>query len=310
MRLFIQKTLLFLIPFGIYFILVLVIDPFNYFNGYGYNEPSRKYDIAEEQSPHLFKMIKFKNEPKRNIVIGDSRSNALYYRFEQQNWGNLAYGGASLREMIDSFWYAVSISPIDSVVMGISLNLYNKYNKRFWIEESLERQSSVFGYALNTYTFNTMVTYLSNSVYETQPVVDNTNAFDSLKRVYWEEKLAETDKFFSAMGYPEEYYNELAKIAQYCEDNEIHLLLWIPPNHRDYQEALIPYHLEAYTDQFKRDLLALDRVYDFNIPSTMTSDYESFRDPVHFTDEAGVLIFEVLTGKRPANGLCELLDQR
>src|SRR5690606_37804181 len=103
---YIKNSLLFVIPLLVYALFIVVIDPFNYLNAKSIIDGSLKEEISLHIEPHLYKMIKYENDPKKNIVIGDSRSNGLYYHFDQERWSNLSYGGASLKEIIQSFWYA------------------------------------------------------------------------------------------------------------------------------------------------------------------------------------------------------------
>ena len=73
MRKYIKNICFFVIPFGIYFIIVYQIDPFNYYNKKNYSEKKINL-IARKTEPHLYKLIDFKNNPKENIVLGDSRT--------------------------------------------------------------------------------------------------------------------------------------------------------------------------------------------------------------------------------------------
>jgi len=229
----------------------------------------------------LYKIIAFENDPKKNWVLGDSRSNGLHDAMDEKTCSNLAYGGASLKEMIQSFWWATEIVKPDTVLIGINLNLYNKFNRRFWVEETLSRKGNFFTYAFNKYTFNATVALarsLAISEKDASPAVEDPGA----KEYYWNKKLGETDKFYKNITYPDGYYKQLAEIAEYCNKEGIKLIFWIPPLHQDYHEVLKEYDLKEYTDKFRSDLRSLGDVFDFNYDSKLIIDSQNFRDPVHF----------------------------
>ncbi|SHM33752.1 hypothetical protein SAMN04488057_101121 [Cyclobacterium lianum] len=301
MKRFIINGAIFSIPFGIYCLLIALIDPFNYLNHSQFFSQKEKEAIVQDIEPHLFKMIAFQNKPKKNWVIGDSRTNGLYEVMDKNSWSNLAYGGASLKEMIQSFWWASSLSTPDTVLMGINLSLYNKYNKRFWVEETISRKSNYFSYAFNNYTFKAAFKLalpekqLSDTAYRD----DEADA----KKYFWQQKLKGVDKFYGKMAYPDEYFSQLTEISAYCQRRDIKLIFWIPPIHEDYQQLVDQYDLDEYNDRFLKDLRRLGDVFDFNENSSLTKDKDNFRDPVHFTTEIARKIEKEIRSYSPKNAV-------
>jgi len=304
---YIKNSLLFVIPLLVYALFIVVIDPFNYLNAKSIIDGSLKEEISLHIEPHLYKMIKYENDPKKNIVIGDSRSNGLYYHFDQERWSNLSYGGASLKEIIQSFWYAAERENLDSVVIGINLMLYNKYNKRFWVEETVSRKSNFFSYAFNHYTFQSSIklvnSYFSDEANPVETPEVHKDSVELAKREFWKMKLLETDKFFRRVEYPDEYFQQLKEISEYCEARNMSLIFWIPPTHVDYQNALEKYSLEEHNRMFLDDIRSLGDLYDFNFESSLTQEYDNFRDPVHFTYDIGKTIHKEIIDGSPQNSL-------
>ncbi|EON76177.1 hypothetical protein ADIS_3305 [Lunatimonas lonarensis] len=300
-----------MLPFGVYLIVVFFVDPFNYINRVPFSHDPEKTKIALEESPHLFKLVAFRNDPKSNLVLGDSRSNGIYPQFDNGSWSNLAYGGASLREIIDSYWFSVKYAQLDTVLIGVSLSQYSRFNKRFWVEETIERQSSFLAYTLNKHTFNATFRFLGKRLLpdDHSPSVDSqaTEDFEAEKQYHWSKKLDEVDKFFSNLGYPSDYFEQLKEIAADCERRGTVLLFWVPPSHTDYRSKVLEYQVDEYEATFLEDLSSLGSVYHFDFPSTLTNDYENFRDPVHFTDPIARVLFEVLTGLKDHVGIYRLL---
>jgi|TARA_R110002049_G_scaffold55485_5_gene153794 hypothetical protein len=298
MKRFIKNSLYFVIPFVLYSCLIALIDPFNYLNGFGVTSEEKKKAIALDIEPHLYKMIDFKNNPKKNWVLGDSRSNGLYIAMDSSAWSNLAYGGASLKEVIQSFWWAREIEKPDTVLIGINLNLYNKFNRRFWVEETINRKSNFFTYAFNKYTFNATFAILAinnQGEEESESQVELPGA----KEQFWKKKLNGTDKFYKNITYPDEYHKQLKEIADHCKKEGIKLIFWIPPLHKDYHEVLTKYELEEFEAKFKHDLFSLGDVFDFNYSSNLTLDENNFRDPVHFNARVAKLIEEEIRSYSP-----------
>lgn len=301
MKKFILNALLFLIPFGIYCLWIGLMDPFNYLNRSELISQEKKEVIVEDIEPHLYKMIAFQNEPRRNWVIGDSRSNGLYEVMDEEDWSNLAYGGASLKEMIQSFWWATTIQKPDTVLMGVNLSLYNKYNKRFWVEETISRKNNFFSYAFNNYTFEAAFSLAFTEVEDLEPESQEEDA--AAKAYFWKQKLEGVDKFYGKMAYPEEYFSQLKEISAYCHQNDIKLIFWIPPLHQDYQQLVDKYELDNYNDRFLSDLRSLGDVFDFNEKSSLTRDKDNFRDPVHFTNKIAHEIRKEIRSYSPKNSV-------
>src|SRR5262245_22263840 len=87
-----------------------LIDPFNLSGNPVVNLPQEK--LAEHANDRLARLTKFANGSQRVVVLGDSRAkNLTEWQFQQQGLAvsNLAYGGGTLYEAIDTFWYATRV---------------------------------------------------------------------------------------------------------------------------------------------------------------------------------------------------------
>lgn len=297
MKRFIIRCILLVIPFLIYALTILVVDPFDYLNLSNDDDRDRKDDIAYHVEPHLLRIDKFHNRPGHNIVLGDSRSNGLFRRIDSDRWRNLAYGGSSLQEIIETFWWASGETKLDTVLIGINLNLYNKYNKKFWVQETLERRKNFFSYAFNRYSFQSALLILESFISDTLVVTYEPSAS---KEEFWKYTIETMgEKFYQQFGYPDEYYGELKNIAKYCASNDIKLIFWIPPTHIDFQKRKADYGLEEMNRRFVSDLRSLGELYDFDYPSELTRDQADYRDPMHFDVRVGEIVVEEILSKSP-----------
>lgn len=290
-----KEFLIFSIPFIFYALTIIVIDPYNYLGISSFIPPSTK-EVAEQIQPHLFKLIDYTRSPKHNIALGDSRTNALFRSVELENYYDLAYGGGSLNEVIKTFWYVADKVGLDTVLIGINFNLYNKYNTRFWVEETIERKKNFFSYAFNNYTYQSAFKILRKELFDEQSEIGKP---EMTEEEFWDYQVNVTaEKFYSQYLYPDNYFNELKKISEYCKVKGIHLMIWIPPTHMEFQNRINDYGLNEEQQRFKWQLQQIADVYDFDYDSELTRDRRNFKDPLHFTDEVGNQIYrEIFKGQ-------------
>ena len=164
MKMYIFKILLFISPILIYVLLAVYIDPYNLmpslpnFN----NLDTLKKDIAIKINYPLFKLIEYEKNPTPIILLGDSRTNKLNSTYVSNLRGattfNLAFGGATLEEIIQTFWEANQQKVLKEVYIGINFNLYNENNRRNRVREALKLKHSFIDYILSTYCLKS--TYL------------------------------------------------------------------------------------------------------------------------------------------------------
>ena len=237
----------------------------------------------------MFKLIDFTRSPKRNIALGDSRTNSLFNLTEFNNYYDLAFGGGSLNEVIQTFWYAADHTELDTVLIGISFNLYNKYNTRFWVEETIERKKNFFSYAFNKYTLESSFLIVKKLLLNEQSEIGIPQ---STRDEFWNYQINETaEKFYSQFLYPDNYFRDLKRISEYCKKENIHLIIWIPPSHIDFQNRINDFGLTKAQEEFKNQMRQIADVFDFDFSSELTRDKSNFKDPLHFTDEIGHQIY-------------------
>src|SRR5258707_577227 len=107
---FLKRLLLFSVPFGLYALFIYLIDPYNYLGGPSIVGYDVKMRTAYPLNYCLWKMPAFAQRPTSQILLGDSRMGALKSERVKELTGtdyfNLAYGGATIREIVESFWFA------------------------------------------------------------------------------------------------------------------------------------------------------------------------------------------------------------
>ncbi len=137
MRRIIPKIALALLPLILHFAVFAAFEPNNYFGLQ--NNTSTNSPIARIRG--------YQASPQTAVIFGDSRMAHFDMEAVEQVAGrpvsNAAYGGASLQESIDEFYYLYNFNPeIDTVIMSVSfytLNAaYNPVNRMETVETQLK----------------------------------------------------------------------------------------------------------------------------------------------------------------------------
>lgn len=299
---FIIRILLFAIPFLFFIFLLAYIDPYNIIRKEQNIELLKlKQQIAYKINYPLYGLQKFENNPTDIIILGDSRANSLSEEMFGDITGkkstNLAYGGGSIQEMIDTFWTVSKINKLKEVYIGISFNLYNKYNNKNRVIEANNLRTSLLSYLLSRYCIKSSFLIMESIIQDKEISIEKP--FMN-KDQFWQYQLdAAGPLFFKHYKYPKHYFNGLQKIAEYCKNNKIKLTFFIPPSHMDLQLKIKEYKLEKEYQQFRDDLISLKfPVYDFNFINYRTKDKRYFSDPFHFNRPLREVIIGVITGDK------------
>lgn len=301
MRHLATKLLAFSTPFIIWLIIILLVDPYNYNNTNRLNiiDTRLKYDISYKLNRPLYQLLEYKNHPNYSILLGDSRANSLncelFKKYSKKSFVNLAYGGGSLQEIINTFWLVAENEGLKDVYIGLNFSLYNNFNHRDRVTEAKEIMKNLFSYSFSTYSFES--TYLILKSLITDEKV-NIGVPTTTKEKFWMYQLNVSAKQdYEFYEYPSKYFNDLKEISRYCEANKINLVFFIPPTHIDLQNKVKEYSLQQYETKFKSDLRELGELYDFDYPSELTMNKDNFNDPYHFTSHIGENVVKELFSK-------------
>ena len=118
-------------PFIILALIIARVDPYNYFS-YDPQQTENRKKIARKVNGALWKLVEYNRDPKPNILLGDSRMGRLknedISKITGEEYYNLSYEGATLPEMITTFWYTAETLNLKNVYFGISFNHFNMHN--------------------------------------------------------------------------------------------------------------------------------------------------------------------------------------
>ena len=77
LKILLKKGLIFMLPVLAWITIVVIVDPFNYFNISQKISEKAKLESAQKLNSLLYNVIDFKNYPSPHIIIGDSRKRKL-----------------------------------------------------------------------------------------------------------------------------------------------------------------------------------------------------------------------------------------
>ena len=301
-KILLRKGSIFIIPIIIWMILVVVVDPFNYFNISKNISKESKIESAQKLNSLLYNLIEFKNNPQPNIIIGDSRIRKLPTDRIKEITGDSYYtlhaNAAKFNEIIDLFWEANKYSRLENVILGINFNIFNEYAYSDRVSDAKELIETPLMYIFNQDILETVFLALKNHIIgiKKEPKRDG--------KKFWKYTINTTAKNqYSKWKKPKKILERLKEVDTYCKEKNINLTLLIVPNHRDFHSRLVEFKLSEEEHLFKQDIKMFSNVIDYDFSNKITNCRNCFGDPLHTTDSISKVIVEdifinqVLIGK-------------
>ena len=277
-----------------------LVDPYNMNMKYDFGLD--KKIISYKGNYRLYKLQAFVNAPCENIYLGDSRMDGLnnnrIVSITGEKWFNFAYGAGTAYEIVDSFWFAAERVKMQKVVIGINFNLYNMYNRMNLVNEAKNTLSSQSKYYLSGFVSKMSVYNLVYLLSDKKiNMVSERPEMD--KEQFWQKQLNKTTEcFYGRYQYPKDLYDELCKIVEYCQAENIELVFIVPPTHVDLQRRIEDFGLKEEYERFLHDLRSFGvPVYDFDVPGELTMDKALYKDPYHADEEVKEKVVDRVWGK-------------
>jgi len=284
LRLFFKKGVVFVAPFLVYAALIVALDPFNYFGFSHLIERDYKVKTAGKLHYTLWKTLAFLEDPAPNVVFGDSRAALIDPEKAEAltggRWFNFAYGGGTIPELEDTFFWATEHARLERVVIGLGLLNVNKSQSKNRVTEAKAILANPLLYVTNRLVAKAAI-YATISQLRGEAVAVERPPMS--RDAFWRYQLGEaTAAHYRQFRYSTEYIERLREIADYCHEHGIELTFLIPPSHVDLQAKIEEFGLEAENQRLRDDLRSMGRVVDFDYPNDFTRDRENFSDPFHF----------------------------
>ena len=290
MKKFLIQVLIFTIPIIFTWSIILLIDPHNLYNISKIISNDSKLLIinrsfeTQVRGNVLWKIFEFKRNPCKNIIIGDSQS---YYMNEElikkltgSEYYNLSIPGANVDTKFTFFWFATTQTKLSNVIIQLSFPslVMNKRENVFHFAQ--DYMDKPYQYLFNSAVIKDIyqnIRYKISKKYEKEinqfefPISKNGNKLFDLS-------LEGMHKNFK---YPNNYSEELEKIVNYCERNQISLKFVLFPIHKRYYNYLIENNLIKYYDQFITEMNTTGKTYNYSKDSTIINHDKNFIDFFH-----------------------------
>lgn len=299
MRRFVKRFCLFLIPFLVVGMLFFAFEPYDYIGLRG---------DASYLSMPLSSMRELMQKKPSRIILGDSKManlNTDYIReLTGKDYQMLGFGGSSIGECIELFWFATEHTELEEVVFGLSFYMTRHEYNAGRIPDIEQRATNVFRFAgdfrywleavnaAKEKAFNLAGDLLDRPDWITVP--EDPTGFDlaPAATVPDGEPYGDYFEFYARQRiYPmcEGYYidddmwDALQAVIDYCDQSGVELTFVFTPTHESiYQYVIEPLGIDA-TDQLKAFVLGKANVIDMELHNDFTADDANFYDGFHLT---------------------------
>ena len=301
-----MRLILFLLPiFVLLGPIIYAVDPYVLFHHRSAVPDDVRFKYGTQVNDLLWKLIAYDHDPKPNIMLGDSQMRNLpaeaVSSMTGESYANLAYDGGTLRESIDTFWFASRRTNLRHVYYQISFMAYTSV-----IRDRVPRAEEILKNPL---------------IYIIDPDVLEAGAYDigdayfhhstdfspkMSKEAFWQSRLRyilELEAHRDADPGP--LREELKRIVDYCNSHGIALVFVITPQSMDAQRVIESLGIEEQYSRFKSDLAGMAPVYDCNYESNLTVNKNNFKDPFHLEHSSALELVADLWSGHPH--LCRTL---
>ena len=290
-KILLRKGSVFILPIIAWICIVIIVDPFNYFNVSNTISKNENEKSAQQINSLLYNTINFKNNLTNSIIIGDSRIRKLPTEEIKKLTGDDYYtmhsNRAKLNEIIDLFWFSDSLyfaansTNLENVIIGINFNLYNEYSYSNRVTDVEKLLNNKFIYIFNWNILETV--YLDLFGLKPKEKKNKDKSWDYIIKTI-------AKNYYSKYKHPKETLLRLEEVGIYCKANNINLVFLIVPHHKEFHNRLVKFNLVDEEENFKNDIKNIGRVIDFDFPNLITNCKSCFSDPMHTTDSIGKII--------------------
>lgn len=312
----IKKLLIFIIPFVLGVAFFVAFEPYNYW-------------LIKDNSSYLGRAVysvrRLKSGRCKNIILGNSLMANWNEDYIEQisgvDYDNLAYGGASLYETVEEFWYAAEHCDLERVVIGVNfytMNTEMRSETRFQNTVKLaENPLSFIGGAsywsdaitnFNVKGVNLIADVTGNEQYRRRvddPSSMNQNLSTEEIAIYNQAGEREDIKAYGATIYDQcaeygfnfDYIDALTEIADYCNDNDIEIIFVISNcNKVLWDNVIYKVGLESYMAKYKDALKSCATVYDFEFDNEQAANDDVYLDGMHLVRDEKMRLIRVVFG--------------
>lgn len=271
------------LPFVAYLGVVTTLDPFHFFKFSSLRLESLRKRAAIPLNESIWKLGGYSRDLSSNLVLGDSRADNLPTEQMSAALGepvyNMAFGAATINEIVDSFWYADSIVKLKRVWIGVNFNQFSDYSRTYRTNSFAALKNNPLLYLTN----RTVAKATAFMIYYGLTGRESEIGKVRLSRdEMWRTVIGPTtDGYYGSHVDAVGFRADLHAIADHCRASKIQLSFVIFPLHSDLRRRVSAYGLDSDYVRFKEFLASLANTYDYDLDDEMTQRRENFADPMH-----------------------------
>jgi hypothetical protein len=290
MRKFLLRLVLFIIPFLAISIIVVTIDPYNYFFPKNFIPNEVKFKVVNrsaESMPRgntLWKAIDFERHPVKNVLIGDSRAFSMNVdsikKISNLDFYNFGVPGGNYNSIVETFWYITKIVKPERIYIQVAFHNYSSSSNYNLMTDALKVKKRFYLFFSRFYFLKESILDVYYAIAGKSVTKSSDQAFDQLN---WNKILENQGRnSLVSMKDPENYYQQLQKISQYCKTNNIELVFIIFPDHQDFHNLITELSMQEFYQKYKKDIYSLGKVYDYDhAGSEIMKDRSNYVDVFH-----------------------------
>ncbi|MBK9193626.1 MAG: hypothetical protein IPO17_01290 [Flavobacteriales bacterium] len=291
LRKFFLRLALISAPFSFVFGVVVVVDPYNYFNwSHVVDDAVKLKNLYHDGrtmafSNLMWKMKEYRRTPVPNVLIGDSRLS--YFDLEHlakvtgKPWYNFGVPGGNHRTAADVFGYIDSIASPGTVWLQVSFrNMaagqdYDLYSEPFAVE-------STPGLYVSNRRVLAATALALKAFWSPESVQYDVLAPDHWNNVVDMETEAATNFIMDTS-----FYARLESIARHCRLRGTELLLIEWPAYHELHGIRSAAGLDPLQAGYRERLGSIATYVDLDtLGNPISADRNNYRDPLHLTVEA------------------------
>jgi hypothetical protein len=301
MKQFLLKSAILGLPLMLWTAVVVLVDPFDYFNVSHVVDADIKKHNAQEINTLYYHTFQEANAPSAHVLIGDSRTASLpidtINTLTGDRYALLTASALKVNEIADLFWLAQRYRPLKSVYVGVNFSMFNEYAYANRVEGVSEILRNPFRYIFNPNTAQAVYYVVKASLLH-KPAISSVPPMT--RDEFWAYMVSERgNDWYGKYKFPNQAFADLKAMAAFCRTHGISLTFVIVPHHVEFQNRVWDHGLTKDKIRFLDSMLELNvPVIDYDYVNEITRDKSNFTDPVHYNEAIGELIAnELVSGQ-------------
>lgn len=314
-------------------IMIPIVGGFNYLiDPYGMNnyitvDRINKYKKSNTGYTFRFKTNIIRNYKFDTLMLGTSRIGLMnpdiVNQYTNGKTFNFEAAGSVTEQQHKLFLYALKYNNIKTLVYGIDFMSFNEnrtiekdFKEFYELYDKIENKQEILNYDLyfnlKTFRDSSIVLFknlLNKPIFESHYLYKNgmrnlTEQIEALKRGTFKidkginssikDYFKKDTGVYKKYKFSYKYLKYFKKTIDYCRNNNIKVLVYIPPMYSDHFDALSSVEYYDEFELFKKELVQITNYIDFTGHNTITTNKNNYWDSSHLRTELTEIVMAKL----------------